>query len=108
MARALAALLLTSCSFVFVHGPEVGVKRCTSSDLLPALDAGAAIGAFAGLAVYGMKINDHARGDGEIGEPIGIATALLVAGVLYTVSAVGGHQDAVACRARRADAEEKR
>jgi hypothetical protein len=99
--RLLALLACAGCSFVFVHGPEVGSTSCTTSEVLPALDAAAAIGAFVGLAFDGMAINDHARGDGQIGTPIAIGTGLLIGGILYTVSAVGGHHDASACRARQ-------
>ncbi len=97
--RPLAALLLAGCSFVFVHGPEAGTS-CTTSDVVPLVDAAAAVGAFVGLAFDGMTINDRAHNGGDLGPPIGIGTGLLVAGILYTVSAVGGHRDVSACRAR--------
>ena len=104
----LALALCAGCSFVFVRGPDVGLEACTTSEGFPLLDAAAAIGAFAGLAIDGMAINDHARGDGEIGTPIAIGTGLLVGGILYTISAVGGHHDATACRGHRAEAARRR
>ena len=100
----LVALLGAGCSFVFVRGPDVGTATCTSDEVFPVIDAVVAVAAYAGLAIDGMAINDHARGDGQIGTPIAIGTGLLVGGILYTISAVGGHHDAVACRARRAEA----
>lgn len=99
--RALAALLCVGCSFVFVRGPEAG-PSCTTSEVVPLIDAVIAIGSFVGLAFDGMTINDRAHDGGDLGTPIGVGVGLLVAGVLYTVSAVGGHKDAVACRARGA------
>jgi hypothetical protein len=104
LARSLLPLLLAAlscgCSFTFVQGPEVGPERCTRSRVLPLLDGAIAIGSFAGLAWQGMEINDHARGDGQIGTPIAIGTGFLVAGILYTVSAVGGNRDVAACRGK--------
>jgi hypothetical protein len=100
--RALAAALLCAgCSFVFVQGPEGG-PSCTTSEVVPLLDAAVAVGSFVGLAFAGMTINDRAHDGGDLGTPIGAGVGLLVAGVLYTVSAVGGHRDTVACRARAA------
>jgi hypothetical protein len=100
LAVLLLASLLAGCSFVFVHGPEVGTESCTTSDALPLIDAAGALASFVALAIDGTIINDHARGDGEISTPISAGVGLLVGGIMYTVAAVGGHHDAVACRAR--------
>src|SRR5262249_23318699 len=98
---ALATVLWAGCSFVFVHGPEVG-PSCTTSEAAPLLDAAVAIGAFVGLAFDGMEINDRAHDGRDLSTPIGIGVGLLAGGILYTVAAVGGHHDATACRARKA------
>src|SRR6266568_1170142 len=96
----LAALACAGCSFVFVHGPEVGAS-CTTSEAVPLIDAAIAVGSFVGLAFDGMTINDRAHDGGDLSVPIGVGVGLLVGGIIYTVSAVGGHHDAAACRAHR-------
>jgi hypothetical protein len=96
---ALGAVLCAGCSFVFVHGPEVG-PDCTHTEVVPLLDAAVAVGAFGALAYDGTVINDRAHNGGDLGTPIGIGVGLLVGGIVYTISAVGGHHDAVMCRAK--------
>ena len=86
----LAFVLATGCSFVLTHPPAAHptdhAPDCTTTDMIPSLDALAAIADIASGAYYGY----------ENGVKYGVASLLV--GGLYAAGAIYGAHNVRACR----------
>ena len=107
-AACLCALMLSSCSFVFVSGPpELGPPgaavppaSCTTSNAAPVVDS--VLAGIQGLGAIGAFTSDEV--DDDIRVPLGAGE--LVIGALFLASAVVGTNRIAACQEYRVAAEE--
>lgn len=107
MRSVLALVACAGCSFVGVRGPSVDAQGkpapCTTSDLLPSLDA--VVGTLGVTGAVGGEIADRLSSHPMQHFELLVALPALVAGIVFLTSASHGTDKVETCRAARVGQE---